>query len=52
MRFRPDAGGRARWLALTAADAGPALQGFRAALYARTGAPTVQAGTSADQVLP
>jgi hypothetical protein len=34
LRWRPVAGGRPRWLAVTAREAGPAVHGLRAALYA------------------
>ena len=49
LRLRPVTGGRARWLALTAADAGASIQALRTALYAR--APTVDAGIE-TQVRP
>jgi hypothetical protein len=35
LRLRPDAGRRHRWIAVTAAEAGPAMHGLRVAAYHR-----------------
>jgi hypothetical protein len=35
LRWRPDGGGRARWLPLTAAEAGASWHGLRVAAYSR-----------------
>jgi hypothetical protein len=35
LRLRPEAGGRACWIAVTAAEAGPAMHGLRVAAYHR-----------------
>jgi hypothetical protein len=36
LRLRPEAGGPARWIAVSAGEAGAALHGLRAAAYARS----------------
>jgi hypothetical protein len=35
LRLRPEAGGRPRWMAVTAAEAGPAMHSLRVAAYHR-----------------
>jgi hypothetical protein len=35
LRLRPETGRRHRWIAVTAAEAGPAMQGLRVAVYHR-----------------
>ena len=44
LRLRPEGAARAHWVAVSASDAGPAMHGLRAALYARVPSASPSAG--------
>jgi len=50
LRLRPDGRPRPRWIAVTAAEAGPAMHALRAAAYAAAAGAALDAGAAPDGV--